>query len=126
MSKVIDDLLKKAWEAREFAYPWKSGMKVGCAILCKEFGIVTGFNVEGLWMTSIHAEVCAVAELIRTGQKGIAVAIVADAESFTPCGACLDWLFQFCGHNSLVVIQNKKMETKRFTLKELCPHYPVQ
>jgi len=125
-SRIIDNLLKEAWEARKLARPWKSGTKVGCAILCKEFGTVTGFNIEGLWMTSIHAEVCAVTELVRRNQKGIAIAIVADTKLFTPCGACLDWLFQFCSHNSLVVVQNEEMETMRFTLKELCPHYPVQ
>lgn len=121
-----DELLKKAWEAREFAYPWKSGTKVGCAILCEGGEIVTGFNIEGLWMTSIHAEVCAISKLVEKGQKGVAVAIVAKTEFFTPCGGCLDWLFQFCDFDSDIIIQNKHMEIRRFKLNELCPYYPRQ
>ena len=122
----MTDLLKEAWKARELAYPWKSKTKVGCAILCENKEIVTGFNIEGLWMTSIHAEVCAITELTRKNQRGIAIAIVAKTEFFTPCGACLDWFFQFCKSNSPVFIQNKNMEIQKFTLKELYPFYPRQ
>ena len=120
------DLLKEAWKAREFAYAWKSKTKVGCAIECENGEIVTGFNIEGLWMTSIHAEVNAICSLMENGFKGIKIAIVAKTEFFTPCGACLDWLFQFCDHEALVIIQNKNFEIREFKLSELCPHYPKQ
>lgn len=120
------NLLKEAWKARGFAYPWKSKTKVGCAIECENGEIVTGFNIEGLWMTSIHAEVNAICNLIRKNQRGKKVVIVAKTEFFTPCGACLDWLFQFCNPETLVTIQNKNMEIKEFTLRELAPYYPKQ
>ncbi len=122
------ELLEIAWGAREFADPWKSGTKVGCAIECEDGSIVAGFNIEGLWMTSIHAEVCAITKLVGQKQLAIRVAIVAKTESFTPCGACLDWLMQFSSKNGCVVItENKHGEIKEFKLREdLCPHYPAQ
>lgn len=117
-------LLKKAWKAREYAHPWKSGTKVGCAIETESGKVVTGFNIEGLWMTSIHAEVNAICQLVKTEEKGIKIALVAKTEFFTPCGACLDWLFQFCDEDSLIIIQNKYNEIKEFKLNELMPFYP--
>jgi len=120
------ELLQKAWNARELAYPWKSKTKVGCAIECENGDIVTGFNIEGLWMKSIHAEVCTITQLIRKAQRGVRIALVAKTEFFTPCGSCLDWLFQFCRLDSKIVIQNKNREIKRFKLKDLMPYYPKQ
>ncbi len=118
------ELLQKAWEAREKAYPWKSGTKVGCAIETESGDVIVGWNIEGLWQTSIHAEVCAITQL--QGRKGIKVAIVANTEFFTPCGACIDWLMQFCKKVTVVVIQNKRREINKFFLTELAPHYPCQ
>ncbi len=117
-------LLTAAWEARDTAYPWKSGTKVGCAIEMDLGGIATGCNIEGLWMTSLHAEVVALVEVVRSGAKGIRVALVADAALFTPCGACIDWLMQFCESDATIVIDNRRDEPKRFLLSELAPYYP--
>jgi len=119
-------LLDKAWEAREYAYPWKSGTKVGCAIYTEKGSIVQGWNIEGLWMTSIHAEVAAIVQLVKDGSKGIAIAITSETKFFTPCGSCLDWLFQFCHKDSPVLIQNYDRKIYRFVLKDLCPYYPKQ
>jgi len=117
-----EQLLKMAWLAREDAYAWKSGTKVGCAIEC-EGGFVTGWNVEGLWMTSIHAEVLATAQLAGLGVKGKRIAIVSDTSFFTPCGACLDWLVQFCDWDAEVIIQNRQT-TSQYILGEMIPNYP--
>ncbi len=123
---IYADLLNKAWEARGLAYPWKSGTKVGCAIETEAGSIAVGWNIEGLWMTSIHAEVCALKELVAWNTKGIRVAIVSETSHFTPCGACLDWLFQFCIKDAEIIIQNKEREIIVYKLSELCPHYPRQ
>lgn len=53
LSDKETELLKYAWATRNGAHAWKSGTKVGCAILTESNEIVTGFNIEGLWMTSI-------------------------------------------------------------------------
>ncbi len=119
-------LLAAAWEARERAYPWKSGTKVGCAIEMDLGGIATGCNIEGQWMTSLHAEVVAVAEMAQCGARGTAVAIVSETSLFTPCGACLDWLIQFCDPRASVIIDNRQGTPRQFELIELAPHYPRQ
>lgn len=122
------DLLQHAWAAKEHAYPWKSQTAVGCAIATDKGWARVGYNVEGLWMTSIHAEAKAVCEVLGHRERGFKIAIVAETEFFTPCGACLDWLMQACIPNADVLIQNKMHdgEIKRFRLNELCPYYPKQ
>lgn len=128
LKKEMQELEKKAvraaWKARKFAYPWKSGTKVGCAIVAESGKIITGWNIEGLWMTSIHAEVCAILQLVKLNKKGKLIAIVSKTKFFTPCGACLDWLFQFCSKDTPIVIENGEHNRFRFTLEELCPQYP--
>lgn len=129
-----EELLKQAWEWREFAYAWNSGTKVGCAIFTKTSHIVGGFNIEGFWMTSIHAEVSAIIQLLSYPlvtyspniDKGVKVAIVSNTKHFTPCGACCDWLFQFCVPDAVVLIQNNEGKTTKYHLKDLMPHYPRQ
>lgn len=118
-------IIKCAWEAREYAYAWKSGTKVGCAILTIKNNIVRGYNIEGLWMTSLHAEVVAITHLVMTKQKIKAIAIVAETKMFTPCGACLDWIYQFSNNSTQIFIDNKK-EIKMFKLNELMPFYPIK
>lgn len=120
------DLIKIAKSASKYAYPWKSGTRVGCAIESSNGSIQEGWNVEGLWMTSIHAEVCAITRLAGYGLRGKKIAIWADASFFTPCGACLDWLFQFCDANTPIIIQGRDSILYRFTLEEICPHYSRQ
>lgn len=124
VDKSEQELLDKAWEARKYAYPWRGGTKVGCAIRAEKGSIVQGWNIEGLWMTSIHAEVAAIVQLVKSGDKGIAIAIVSKTIFFTPCGSCLDWLFQFCDRDSPVIIQNQDRDIYRLTLRDLCPYYP--
>lgn len=121
-----NELIEAAWAAREKAYAWKSGTKVGCAIRGSDGDVFTGWNVEGRWMTSVHAEVCAVSQLAGSYQTGIKIAIVADAKNFTPCGACLDWLIQFCDPKSTIVVGNLEHRNGQdaFVLKDLYPLYP--
>lgn len=120
------NLIEIAWKAREKAYPWKSGTKVGCAIQSDAGTIFLGWNIEGLWMTSIHAEVCAISQLAGTKERGIEIAIVAETNSFTPCGACLDWLAQFCSEDARVFIQGKDRVIREYRLNKLFPIMPRQ
>jgi len=118
------ELLKRAWLARENAYPWKSATKVGCVLQMTNGDIYSGWNIEGLWMTSIHAEVCAISHIGNYKDKIKKVVIVAEVGFFTPCGACLDWLIQFAEEDCEIIIQNKDRIIYKFGLGELCPHYP--
>ena len=119
-----NDLLMKAWEAREYAYPWKSGTKVGCALQTTK-AVRLGWNIEGLWQTSIHAEVSAIAKLIPE-ERIECIAIVAEVKFFVPCGACYDWLAQFASEDCRVLIQGKDRAIHQYKLCELYPLYPQQ
>jgi cytidine deaminase len=127
MKDIYDSILRVAWAAREHAYPHKSGTKVGCAILSDKNNPYCGWNIEGLWMTSIHAEVNAISKMdVRSGEKIKIIAVVAETESFTPCGACMDWIMQFSNDKTIVITQNKHKEVKKYTLNKLVPNYPIQ
>jgi len=119
----IERLLDIAWKAREMAYAWKSGTKVGCAIEATNGQIVCGWNIEGLGMTDLHAEAVAISQLVPLQSKGIRVAVVANTTHFTPCEACVDWLVQFCDSNATIVIQNSE-QSWEYQLKDLMFHNP--
>ena len=127
-TEVIEKTVEQAWLAREKALPWKSGTKVGCAIYTNKGDLISGYNLEGLWMTSIHAEVCAISKLPEYGdeQRIKVIAIASETEHFTPCGACLDWIFQFGDTETIVAISNKNKENTIYKLSDLMPHYPRQ
>jgi cytidine deaminase len=51
--------------------------------------------------------------------------VVAERELFTPCGACLDWIFQFGGPGCHVAFQAARdREPVLYTAGVLMPHYP--
>lgn len=124
LTPIEEELLEHAWSFRNRAYPHKSGTKVGCAILTDLSNIYGGWNIEGLWMTSIHAEKCAITNLTELQEKILIIAVVAETEKFTPCGDCLDWITQFATKECVVMTQNKHREVKTYTLAELMPNYP--
>jgi len=117
-------LLEVAIKAQESAHAPISHIRVGCALLTNLDNIVQGWNIEGPWMTSIHAEVCAITKLGILGRRIKMVAIASDTDFFTPCGACMDWLLYFATSATELSIQNKHGKMFNFQLKELMPHYP--
>lgn len=119
------ELLNKAWEASAGARLWRSKTKVGCAILTTSGRYLFGWNIDGLWATSIHAEVNAISRL-GVDEKISEIAIVAKTSFFTPCGACMDWIFQFSTPDTIIYVQNKDMVVTSFKYCDLMPHYPIR
>ncbi|WP_321826047.1 cytidine deaminase family protein [Maribacter dokdonensis] len=120
------DLAKEAWLTRENA-SILGKTKVGAALITKNGEIYTGCNIEQLYRNKdIHAEVCAISNMILNGEKNfLAIIVVAERERFTPCGTCMDWIFQFGGPNCNVAYQtNKGGDIKIFTAEQLMPYYP--
>jgi len=55
-----------------------------------------------------------------------AIVIAAERERFTPCGSCMDWIYQFGGHSCVVGYQSKKGgEIITLSAQELMPYYPM-
>ncbi len=121
-----EELSKAAWEVRNNAHIFGK-TKVGAAGLSSKNNIYTGCNIEHLFRShDIHAETNCISNMVRSGDKSlIAILIVAERKQFTPCGSCLDWIFQFGGPNCLVAFQASNVgKIKIFKAKELMPHYP--
>jgi cytidine deaminase len=123
----IASLLDEAWRIREHAHVI-GPTKVGCAVLGEDGRVYAGCNVEHQFRShDIHAEINAIASMVAGGCKSIrAVAIAAQRERFTPCGACLDWIFQFGNRDCIVLAQAQpRGQIQRFTAQQLMPFYPI-
>lgn len=95
----MQDLIKKAFEARKFSYSPYSNFKVGAAILTTNNFIFTGCNVENsCFSPSICAERVALTKAVSEGSKDfLACAVVAEnLDSIVyPCGVCRQVLAEF-------------------------------
>lgn len=123
--KTWDKLSNTAWKHRENARVLGK-TKVGAAVLSgKE--IFGGCNIEHQFRShDIHSEISAISSMISSGKKKLdAILVVSARDKFTPCGGCLDWIFEFGGPKCLVGYQtNKTGKITVFEAQELMPHYP--
>lgn len=121
-----NELSVLAWQARENACILGK-TKVGAALLSTTGKIYTGCNVEHQYRNhDVHAEVNAITNMINNGEKRFtAIIVAANRENFSPCGCCLDWIFQFGGEKCLISWQSSVDDRiNTFTAKDLMPHYP--
>lgn len=100
---------------------------VGAAVLASSGRIHIGCNVEHKFRShDVHAEVNALTNMLAAGDSTArAVLIAGNRERFTPCGACLDWIFELGGGGTLVAFQQhptNAINTRR--ADELMPFYP--
>lgn len=119
-------LIKQAWKVRENAFILGK-TKVGAALISENGNIYCGCNVEQTFRNhDVHAEVNAITNMIANGEKKFTeILIVAERERFTPCGCCLDWIFQFGGENAIVSFQSSPSSNiVSYRAIELMPHYP--
>lgn len=122
---IWHELANTAWNAREHASSFNT--KVGAAAEAEDGRVFSGCNVEHRFRShDIHAEVNAIGSMVSGGSKRLRrLLVVAEREQFTPCGACMDWIFQFGGKECEIGFQssrNGKVEV--FKAKELMPFYP--
>ncbi len=120
------DLAADAWKCRQNAYI-QGDTSVGAALLTGKGKIFTGCNAEHIFRChDVHAEVNAITSMVAAGARDLkAILIAAERGHFTPCGGCLDWIFQFGGADCLVACQSRPGgEIKVFTAGELMPQYP--
>lgn len=122
----IVEMTAAAWRVRERARII-GRTAVGCAALDESLAIHIGCNVEHRFRShDIHAEVAATSALVASGaQRLVAVLIAAERERFTPCGACMDWIFELGGDQCIVMVQrDAAMAPEIYTAGQLMPHYP--
>ncbi|MEU4241884.1 hypothetical protein [Actinoplanes sp. NPDC026619] len=124
--ETVQELLRTAWEARANSRVIGK-TKVGAAVLVEGGKIFAGCNVEHKFRShDVHAEVNALTSMIAGGgSQAIAIAVVSTRDHFTPCGACMDWIFELGGPKCRVYVSNRE----GFVLfdhlaEELMPFYP--
>lgn len=119
-------LATKAWAARDKARILGS-TAVGCAVLTESGQIFTGCNVEHRFRShDIHAETNAIGSMVASGRLDLArVFVAAERSRFTPCGACMDWIFEFGGPECRITWQGTPTgPTTTLLAQELMPYYP--
>lgn len=120
-------LEKYAWAVRENA-SLIGKTKVGAVVLTSKGNIYAGCNLEHKYRChDIHAEINAISTMVANGEKRfIAILIVAERHRFTPCGSCMDWIFEHGGEDCIVSYQNiPGGDVFKFSAKELMPYYPA-
>ena len=102
------ELLGQAHSAKEKAYSDYSGFKVGAALLLKNSKQVLGCNVENAsYGLTMCAERTAIFKAVSEGYKPgdiEAIAIAANGENFSPCGACRQVIHEF-GPDMVVIFE---------------------
>jgi cytidine deaminase len=119
-------LSSAAWAARDNARV-HGPTTVGAAVLSHRGDVFAGCNVEHRFRShDVHAEVNALTTMAADGDhRAVAILVVAERDRFTPCGGCLDWIFELGGPSCVVAFQRAPGEQpEALRADELMPHYP--
>jgi cytidine deaminase len=123
------ELIKYAIEAAKNSYSPYSNFRVGAALLTENNKLYLGCNIENAaYGPSNCAERTAFFKAISDGEKNFkAIAIVGGKDgNFTeecfPCGVCRQVMSEFCNKDFKIILGNKDLEYKVYTLSELLPH----
>jgi cytidine deaminase len=93
-----NELVKRAWAARELAYAPYSNFKVGAALLATDGRIFVGCNVENIsyGLTNCAERVAIGAAVVAGVTEFECVVVVADTSvPISPCGACRQVMAEF-------------------------------
>ena len=120
----LDTLFNKSFEIRKNAYAPYSDFYVGAAVLSSNNNIYCGCNVENVsYPCGTCAEAGAIASMIAGGDRIIKdIVVIADSENLiTPCGACLQRIFEFSDKNTRVHLADLTGIKKTYFISELLP-----
>ncbi|MFV1858063.1 MAG: cytidine deaminase [Anaerolineales bacterium] len=119
----VQDLIKRAREARRRAYAPYSEYAVGAALLARSGQVFEGANVENAaYPTSMCAERIAAFTAVTHGERAFEAIAIVTQNGGAPCGSCRQVLSEFGGELLVIVadVDGKiHLETK---LKDLIPH----
>ncbi|EDW11171.1 cytidine deaminase [Drosophila mojavensis] len=118
----IQELIRAAAEARNYAYCPYSNFAVGAAIRTSDGSIYTGCNIEnGAYAASICAERTAAVKALSEGKRQfVACAVVAQQDNgfTTPCGVCRQFLAEFASNGRDIALYAAK--PTNLPLRVLC------
>jgi cytidine deaminase len=125
LQESLQNLGAIAWKVRENAH-LHGKTAVGAAALSTQGAVFAGCNIEHRFRAhDIHAETNALSTMAAAGHgPAVAVVIAAARNKFTPCGGCMDWIYELGGPDCVVGFQGEQggmVEDHR--ADELMPHY---
>ena len=105
MNPTFQPLIDAALAVRQNAYAPYSQFLVGAAVLTADGTIVTGTNVENAsYGVTICAERIAAGAAVAAGHLKIRAVAVATSGGGSPCGACRQFLCEFGGSMTILIV----------------------
>ncbi len=122
-TRVKEELIRKANEAREQAYAPYSRYQVGAAVLTADGQVFTGCNIENAaYPSSLCAERVAIFKAVSEGHRQLRAIAVVTSNGGSPCGGCRQVMREFGGKQLIVLIADGSGTLlEEFTLDELLP-----
>ncbi|HQK42859.1 MAG TPA: cytidine deaminase [Anaerolineaceae bacterium] len=122
-TRVKEELIRKANEAREQAYAPYSRYQVGAAVLTADGQVFTGCNIENAaFPSSLCAERVAIFKAVSEGHRQLRAIAVLTSNGGSPCGGCRQVMREFGGKQLIVLIADGSGTLlEEFTLDELLP-----
>lgn len=123
MSELVS-LFNLALQIRANAYAPYSKFKVGAAIISANNNIYSGCNVENIsYPNGTCAETGAIAQMVAGGDTLIKdIVVVADSKNLiSPCGACLQRIFEFSDKNTKIHLADLSGIKKTYLISDLLP-----
>ncbi len=117
------ELIAAARKARIQAYAPYSNFAVGAAILTSQGKVFVGCNVENAsFGLTICAERIAASAAVVAGERDFVRLALSLPESGSPCGACRQFLSEFCDDMEILIDDSDKEDCVReTTLASLLP-----
>lgn len=126
-AEKVAHLIDTARSVRANAYIVGNGTKVGAAVFSTSGNVYAGCNVAHKFRShDVHAEVNALTNMVASGggDRAVAVVIASDRAFFSPCGACMDWIFELGGPDCRVIVTSMAVGVLNAPAKDLMPYYP--
>jgi cytidine deaminase len=122
-TRVKEELIRKANEAREQAYAPYSRYQVGAAVLTADGQVFTGCNIENAaFPSSLCAERVAIFKAVSEGHRQLRAIAVVTSNGGSPCGGCRQVMREFGGKQLIVLIADGSGTLlEELTLDELLP-----
>jgi cytidine deaminase len=118
----VEKLIRSAIDVRDQAYAPHSHFYVGAALLSHDGEIVVGCNVENAsYSLSLCAERVAAATAVARGHRSWRAIAVASVGGVTPCGACRQFLAEFGGDLSVILVDVIDGSRRLRQLSQLLP-----
>ncbi|MDT3443376.1 MULTISPECIES: cytidine deaminase [unclassified Pseudofrankia] len=124
--QIVNELVRMATEATEFAYAPYSNFQVGAALLTGDGRFCSGANVENRsYPMSICAERAAIVKAVTDSREDLEIVAVAVAESnggpCAPCGGCRQVISEFARTGALLIYRDALGVFKRVPIEEALP-----